>query len=183
MLFRFAVAITVLELVLTLGASLLVTYTEPPPAFVTEAELADLGMLTAAHENKRRIRQTGPCYETQATITTPTATLYVSLWTDATPTDFQFRRAGEEALRDHPKLGEMVLVNEPIPGEEGYAARHKTADSIRFELVRRRGKELLIVRVGREKPYEVPEAAAQARCELRARMVQEHLMAKLRWRE
>jgi hypothetical protein len=54
---------------------------------------------------------------------------------------------------------------------------------VRFELVRIRKGELLIVRVVREKPFDSVPAAELSRCERRARMVQEHLMVKLRWRD
>jgi len=37
MLLRFAVIVTVFELALTAVASVLVTYTEPPPGFATES--------------------------------------------------------------------------------------------------------------------------------------------------
>ena len=183
MLFRFAVAVTILELVLTIVASVLVTFTEPPPAFMTEADLSDIGIKVEKHQNVRRVQVNAPCYDTQATLSTPSAKLDVSLRTDSSATDFVFRRSREEAIRGHPERGEVVLINEPIPGEQGYAVRHRTPTSVRFEVVRLRGNDLLIVRVLREMPYDYTESGMMSKCELRARAVQEHLMFKLRWRD
>lgn len=183
MLFRFAVAVTILELVLTAGASVLVTYTEPPPGFATEEELRDLGLKVEEHRNSRGGPVNAPTYETRAKFTGPPASLYVSLRTDLTRTDYEFRRSREEVIRNRAELGEAVLIPEPIPGEEGYAVRHRGPDYVRFELVRLRGREMLIVKVTREKPFDTLPAAELSKCERRARAVQEHLMSKLRWRE
>jgi len=183
MLFRFAVVVTVLEFALTAVASVLVTYTEPPPAFATERDLHELHLPFVEHENRRWTSVDAPCYDTRAKLDSPPASLYVSLRTDALRTDFDFRRSREVVMRDQPDRGETVLINEPIPGEEGYAVRHRGAKSVRFELVRLRGPEMLIIRVVREMPYDTLPAAELSRCERRARMVQEHLMTKMRWRE
>jgi|SRR6185295_15100553 len=183
MLLRFAAVVTVLEVVLTLAASVLVTYTEPPVAFVTETELSELGIKADEHENKRWVHLNAPCYDTRAKLTAPAMSLYVSLRTDATATDFGFRRSREEVIREHADRGEAVVINEPLPGEEGYAVRHRGPNSARFELVRLRGNEMLIVRVIREKPFDTTDSAAMSRVEHRARAVQEHLMFKMRWRD
>lgn len=183
MLLRFAVVVTVLELALTAVASVLVTYTEPPPAFATEGDLRDLGFKVDHHENRRWTSVNAPCYDTRATLASPTASLYVSLRTEALKTDYDFRRSRENVTRNQPDRGEMVIINEPIPGEQGYAVRHRGAKSVRFELVRLRRSEMLIVRVVREKPFDMPESAELSRCERRARVIQEHLMVKMRWRE
>jgi len=183
MLFRFAVAVTVLEVALTAVASILVTYTDPPPGFATEQDLASLGLPHRDLKNTRWIPLKAPSYETRATLTSPDAALYVSLQTDATETDFEFRRLREDGNRGHPERGETVVINEPMPGEKGYAVRHGGPKSSRFELVRLRGNDLLVVRVVREKPYDLVPAAELGRCERRARLVQEHLMVKLRWRD
>lgn len=183
MLLRFAIAVTVLEVILTIAASVLVTYTEPPVAFMTETDLSDIGIKAEKHETVRRIHQNAPCYDTTATLANPAAKLYVSLRTDATPADFAFRRQREEANRGHPERGEITLINEPLPGEQGYAVRHRSGNSVRFEAVRLRGTDLLIVRVMREAPYDATESAMISKCELRARAVQEHLMFKMRWRD
>jgi hypothetical protein len=183
MLFRFAVVVTVLELALTAVASVLVTYTEPPPGFATDSDLRDLGLKFEQHENRRWVSVSAPCYDTRAKLLSPDATLYISLRTDALKTDYDFRRSREEVMRDQPDRGEIVLINEPIPGEEGYAVRHRGNKSVRFELVRIRRSEMLIVRVVREMPYDSLPPAELSRCERRARVLQEHLMAKMRWRE
>lgn len=183
MLYRFAVTVTALELLLTLGASVLIRFTEPPTAFLTETELTGLGMTFQSHDNTRTLRQDVVCYDTHATLRSPTASLYASLRSDTSATDFDFRRRREEAIREHPERGEVLLINEPLPGEEGYAVRYRGANSVRFEAVRLRGREMLIVRVTREKPFDTTESAALSKCELRARAVQEHLMFKMRWRD
>ncbi|HLY08626.1 MAG TPA: hypothetical protein VKW04_04870 [Planctomycetota bacterium] len=183
MLLRFAVVVTVLEVTLTALASVLVTYTDPPPGFATENDLSSLGLTYKTHENRRWESGNAPCYDTRATLSAPESSLFVSLRTDATPTDFEFRRSKDEVSREHPERGELVLINEPIPGEQGYAVRHSGPKSARFELVRFRRGEMLIVRVVRDKPFDSLPAAELARCERRARLVQEHLMVKLRWRD
>ena len=183
MLFRFAVVVTVLELVLTAGASVLVTYTEAPPGFATESDLKELGIAVAEHRNVRSGSLQVPTYETIATLAAPTASLHVELRTDAAKVDFDFRRAREEVLRGRPEIGDLVIINEPLPGEQGYAVRQRGPSAVRFELVRLRGKDMLKVRVVRKAPFDNLPAAELSRCERRARIVQEQLMVKLRWRE
>jgi hypothetical protein len=183
MLLRFAVVVTVLELVLTATASVLVTYTEAPPAFATPSDLRELGISFTDHRNAREGSIQAPIYDTTATLSSPTATLTVRYRSDQSKTDFDFRRSREEVWRDRPENGELVIINEPLPGEQGYAVRHRGPNSVRFELVRLRGTEMLTVRVVRRTPFENLPAAELSRCERRARVVQEHLMMKLRWRE
>ena len=172
MLLRFAVIVTVLEVALTAMASILVTYTDPPAGFATENDLASLGLTFSAHDNRRGESGNAPYYETRATLTNPASTLFVSLRTDATTTDFEFRRSRDEVNRDRPERGEL-----------GYAVRHSGPKFARFELVRIRKADMLIVRVVREKPFDTMPGAELARCERRARQVQEQLMLKLRWRD
>lgn len=183
MLMRFAIAVTVLEVALTALASVLVTYTDPPPGFATEQDLRALGFSFSAHENTRWTAADAPCYDTRATLTSPDAKLYVSFRTDATTTDFSFRRSRDEASRERPERGEITIINEPMPGEEGYAVRQRGPKSARFELVRLRRGDMLIVRVVREKPFEASDAVELSKCERRARLVQEMIMSRLRWRD
>ena len=183
MLFRFAVAVTIIELGLTAFAAVLVSYTDPPPSFATEADLRSLGLTYGAHENRRWLQADAPCYDTKATLTEPAAQLWVSHRTFATATDLDFRRSRDEVNRGRPERGETVIINEPLPGEKGYAVRHAGPKSSRFELVRLHGRDLLIVRVLREMPYDGPAGVEMARCERRARVVQELIMSRLRWRD
>ena len=183
MLFRFAVVVTVLEVALTAMASILVSYTDPPPGFATENDLRSLGMTFTTLDNRRWESVGAPCYDTRAALESPVAQLFCSLRTDATPTDYAFRRSRDEANQSRPERGETTVINEPLPGEQGYAVRHTGPKSVRFELVRIRKNEMLIVRVVREKPFETLPASELTKCERRARLVQEHLMLKLRWRD
>jgi len=183
MLLRFAVVVTVLELVLTAGASVLVSYTEAPPGFATDDDLRELGLAYTQHRNSREGSLQAPIYDTNATLAAPTATLWVRYRADQSKTDFEFRRSREEVRRGRAEFGELVLIDEPMPGEQGYAVRHRGPASVRFELVRLRGSEMLIVNVVRKQPYDNLPAAELARCERRARIIQEQLMMKLRWRE
>jgi len=183
MLFRFAVAVTVLELVLTAAASVVVSYTEAPPGFATENDLRDLGITFTSHGNARSGSMSSPVYESSATLAAPTATLYVELRTESSRIDYEFRRSREEVIRTHPELGESVIISEPLPGEEGYAVRHRGPSAVRFELVRLRGSDMLKVRVVRKAPFDNIPAAELARCERRARVIQEHLMMKMKWRD
>jgi len=160
-----------------------VSFVEAPPAFATDNDLRDLGIAFTEHRNSREGTIQAPIYDTNATLDSPTASLWVRYRADMTKTDFDFRRAREETRRSRPELGELVIINEPIPGETGYAVRHRGPSSVRFELVRLRGSELLIINVVRKMPYDNLPAAELSRCERRARVVQEHLMTKLRWRE
>jgi hypothetical protein len=182
-MFRFAAIVTAIELVLTAGASILVSYTEAPPAFATEADLNGLGIPFASLETDRRMIQGALAYETRATLSSPPAELYVSLRTKASAADCDFRRAREESPSATPDRGEVTVINEPLPGEKGYAVRHRAASFVRFELVRLKGDELFIVRVKRALPFDLPIAAELSRCERRARIVQEHVMTKMRWRD
>ena len=183
MLLRFAVAVTALEFVLTIAASVLVTYTEPPAGFLTEQEMGDLSLKFEQHENRRWVHLNAPCYDTRATLSSPGATLYVSLRSDASSTDIGFRRRREESIRERKDRGDVVIINEPLPGEEGYAVRYRGPDAVRFELARLHGRDMLIVRVIDEKPFDTTESGALSKCEHRARAVQEYLMFKLRWRD
>jgi len=47
-----------------------------------------------------------------------------------------------------------VIINEPMPGEQATRCGHSGPKSARFELVRIRKGEMLIVRVIREKPFD-----------------------------
>jgi hypothetical protein len=183
MLLRFAVAVTALEFALTIAASILVTYTEPPTGFLTEQELRELGISFVEHENRRWVHLNAPCYDTRATLSSPSASLYVSLRTDSSQADYDFRRRREEAIRERRDRGEVVLINEPLPGELGYAVRFRGDNAVRFEMARLHGRDMLIVRVIEEKPFDTTESAALSKCEHRARAVQEHLMFKMRWRD
>ena len=183
MLLRFAIVVTVMEFALTAVASVLVTYTEPPPGFATESDLRELHIPFTEHENRRWTSVDAPCYDTRAKLDSPPASLFVSLRTDALRTDYDFRRSREVVMSGRPDRGETVIISEPIPGEEGFAVRHRGSTFVRFELVRLRRSEMLIVRVTREMPYDTIPAAELSRCERRARVVQELLMTKMRWRE
>ena len=183
MLTRFALVVTLIELALTVGASVLVTYTGAPPAFATETDLNGLGIAFGEHSNRRWLHMNAPCYDTRAALQSPAGSLFVSFRTESTDTDLDFRRARDEMIHDHPDRGEVVIINEPLPGERGYAVRHRSAKSVRFELVRLRKTELLIVRVTRDLPPDAMPSAELARCERQARQVQELLMFKMRWRD
>jgi hypothetical protein len=102
MLLRFAVIVTIMEVALTAMASILVTYTDPPPGFATENDLRSLGLSFSAHENRRWESGNAPCYDTRATLLSPDSALFVSFRTDAALTDYEFRRSRDEASREHP---------------------------------------------------------------------------------
>jgi hypothetical protein len=183
MLIRFAIVVTIIELALTAAASVLVTYTEAPPAFATENDLRGLGFTFEDHSNRRWLHMNSPRYDTTAALLPPPGSLFVSLRTDASQTDLDFRRSRDEVIHDHPERGEVVLINEPLPGELGYAVRHRSPKSVRFELVRLRNTDLFIVRVSRDLLPDALPGAELSRCERQARAVQELLMFKMRWRD
>jgi hypothetical protein len=175
---RFAVAVTVLELVLTAGAAWWVTLAESTGAHVTERDLGELGLpFTSVTPSSTRAGDTAN-HETRAALLDPGQTLYTSLRTGSTAVDFDHRKRREEAWARKSGGGAAhSIADEPLPGEEGYSVRQSGPKSLRFELVRLRGSDLLIVRI----TMDAPGHGEMAKAERRARKVQERLMGRLGW--
>jgi hypothetical protein len=174
---RFMIAVTTVELLLTALAAWWVTAAESVGAHVTERDLREFSIpFTSLTPTSTRSGDTAN-HETRARFRDPEQSLYTSLRTGATTTDFEFRKGREEALQRKADRGPLSIVDEPLPGELGYSLRHSGTKSLRFELVRLRGSELLIVRVGMENPG----AGDMAKAERRARLVQERIMGRIGW--
>lgn len=180
---RFALIVTLVELTLTAGAVLWITAEEVGGALVSSRDLEALGIPCSGLAPSTRRQGEVLIQDVRATLSNPAQTLYVSLRPGTSATDFQFRQGREEALSRRPDRGQISLSMEPWGDESGYAVRHPGEKSMRFELARHRGGDLLIVRVVSESPYPAGAAQEMAVCERRARQVQEHLLVRLGWRE
>lgn len=180
---RFALIVTLVELALTAAAALWITAEEAGGTFLTERDLETLGIPYSALAASTRRQGEALTQDARATLSNPVQSLYVSLRPETSLTDYEFRKGREEALTRRPDRGQVSLSTEPWGEELGYAVRHQSDKSMRFELTRHRSGDLLIVRVVREAPYPAGAAQEMALCERRARQVQEHLLVRLGWRD
>jgi hypothetical protein len=181
---RFALAMTLVEIALTVAATLTISLIEPGEPYVTEGDLRDLRIPCGSVTNTRTKRFDGQVfYESRAELRDPPQTLFVSLRTEASDVDFDHRLNRERQSLADPKNGAGALIDEPMPGERGYMLRHRGNASARTELVRLRDNVLLVVRVSRPKPYDSTPDQEVVKCERRARVVELRLLEKLGWRE
>ena len=180
---RFAVLMTLAEIILTVGAVFAITLVEPSEPYLTDADLRSLKIPYASLTTSRTKRFDQVFYETRADLTDPAQALYVSLRSDHSDVDYDHRLTRERQRNGDPKHGSIVLVEEPMPGERGYALRQRGPRSVRSEIVRLRGTDLLVVSATRATPFELTASQEVVRCERRARTVELYLLEKLRWRE
>jgi hypothetical protein len=181
---RFAVVLTLVELALTVAATLTISLIEPGEPYVTEADLRGLRLPFSSSSTRRTKSFDGRIfYDTSVELADPPQTLHVSIRAGSSDVDYDHRLNRERQNHQKPRHGTIVLIDEPMPGERGYALRQRGPDSVRAELVRLRGTDLLIVRVSRAQPYDTTPDQEVVRCERRARMVELFLLEKLRWRE
>ncbi len=182
---RFAIAVTAVEVALTLAASLWIAYAETGEPYLTEQEFTMLGIPVEKYSTEYRTRFGAPfSYDTQGVVKGPGPAITVSVRVHTPRAEYDNRLSGER----WPKLREgdepPSVLEEAWPSDEsGYLARQKGRNGVRAELVRLHGADLLIVRVIR-----VDEAGARpeprlAACERLTRVVQEYMMIKLGWRE
>jgi hypothetical protein len=180
---RFAVLITGVEIVLTIGAAFAITLVEPSEPYLTDADLRSLRIPYASLTTSRTKRFDQIFYDTRVELTDPPQILTVSLRTDHSNVDYDHRLNREQRRHGDPRHGTIVIVEEPMPGERGYCLRQVGPGSVRSEIVRIRGTELLIATVTRAKPFETTPTQEVVKCERRARNVELYLLEKLRWRE
>ncbi len=180
---RFAVLMTLVELALTVGAVFAITLVEPGEPYLSEADLRGLRIPFASVTTSRAKRLGQVFYDTRVKLKDPPQTLYVSLRTEHSGVDYDHRINRERRRDGDPRHGSLVVVEEPMPGERGYALRQRGPGSVRSEIVRLRGTDFLIVAVSRPTPPDLTPAQAVVGCERRARTVELYLLEKLRWRE
>lgn len=180
---RFAVTITIVELVLTIGAVLLIEVTELPDPFLSETDLTDLGLKHDSYEAWRSSRfRTLVRYNTAVSLRQPKRELYTSFRVNDSKLDFELRRDRERNRLGEGPQGKDVLIEEELPGQPGYAVRDFREEGIRIELVCGRGNEMLIVRIVQGSIGGVSLHSVMANAERNARKVQMKLFDKMRWR-
>ena len=182
---RFAVAITSVELVLTLGAALWITFEERDEPFVAAAEFEMLGIPVEKHSMDRRTRSGGlVSFDTQAVVKGPGPALMVSLRVKATREEFDARRAAERPPEAGEGKEQTIVNDESWPQEPGYVVRERGRNGVRSELVRLHGSEMLVVRAIRMDVPAGKSGEEVSTCERLARIVQEFVMSrKLGWRD
>ncbi len=180
---RFAVTMALVEIALTIGAAFAITLVEPGEPYLSEADLRGLRIPFESVRTSRTKRfDSQVFYDTRVQLLGPPQTLYVSVRTESSAVDFEHRLNRERQRQRDPKQGAIALLEEPMPGEQGYTLRHRGPSSVRSELVRFRGTDLFIVSVGRSRPFDSTPDQEVVRCERRARTVELYLLEKLGWR-
>ena len=180
-MWRFAAAITLLEILLTAFAASLFTVDREPDPYMTADDLAEVNLPFEGHRAQRQNRFEALLgYDTHATLLRPRQILWVSVRVDQTRDDFDARRRREENWATKPSFGKSAILDDPGHGDVGFTVRHRSAKGARCELVRFREGRMLVVKVS------ISEMAASAdeelaACERRARIVQERMFEKLRW--
>lgn len=180
---KFALAVTAAELVLTLGAALLVSAGDGSEPYLTPEDLRELRIpFESCKTVHRSIRLNADwSWDTKATLLEPRDSLYTSRMVNASPEEYTRRLDAEQRLWQ--REGDAVVVrDDPYPGESGFAVRHRGRTGVRAELVRMRGGEILIVRVQRELGAGKDGKADVASCERRAGIIQACLLQRLGWR-
>ena len=181
---RFAIAVTAIEVVLTLAASLWITFSETADPYLTEQEFTMLGIPVEKYSTECRTRFGAPfSYDSQAVVKDLGPAILVSVRVGTPRAEYDNRLAGER----NPKLREgdepPTVTDEPWRQEVGYAVRQRGADGVRVEVVRLRGAEMIVLRAIRMNVPGTHAGFQVAKCERLMRILQEHLLVKLGWRE
>lgn len=180
---RFAVTVTLIELALTLAASVVITVTEGFDPYIRETELSDLGLKAKDYKAyKRRYYFGGAQHISRATLHDKDHRVKVRYIMDVAARDYEWELHREtqrqaEAGPENP----MAITLEPFPGESGYGVRQTTPTWVRSVLVRMRGNVMMIVEVWKS-GKNLPRYEA-ARCERNARVIQHYMLAKMGWRQ
>lgn len=180
---RFAMTVTAIELVLTMGASLFIAATEGYDPHLTQDDMDLIGIPYENFQTLRRTRYlTATSYESTAILPSGSQKLRVSHIMGARAEDYNLRLERERELGRKSAPGRMVVVADPFPDENGYAVRQNGRNLARCEVVRMRAETMLIVEVYRtDSNYGVNPSEA-ANCERNARVVLNHMLEKLGWR-
>ncbi len=179
---RFALAVTGIEIALTLGAALVVTIAEGSEPYLTEEDLRVLKLPFSSCQTRRVPRLNADySFDTRAVLTSPSQTLTVVHMVGATPEEYS-RRLEDARARQEKSEGRLILINEPFPGESGFGFRERESRQVSTELVRMRGREILVVRLKRVLPVESSGKVEAPETERQARVVQDQMLQKLGWR-
>jgi hypothetical protein len=179
---RFATAVTGAQVLLTTLAALWIGIAEDTEGAVSEADLAALRIPFETLRSDTWRQEPQSCHDSRAKLLDPEQSLYVSRRSGVDSIDFEYRRGREEATGRRAGRGEHTLVIEAVPGGRGYSVRHRTPNTLRFETVRWRGGQMVVVRVTASGGEEAHPGAGLAGCERRARQVQDLLLTRLGWR-
>ena len=180
-MWRFAIAITALEIVLTVFTASLFTADYDADAFLTPDDLALVNMPFDELKTQRQTRLEALLgYDSNMILARPRQNAWVSVRVSQAAVDFDARRRREENWAMKSAAGTWTILDDPGHDDVGYTVRHRTATSARSELVRFRGGRMLIVKVAKSELVGVPDEEL-AGCERRARILQERMLEKLRW--
>jgi len=180
-MWRFAAAVTLLEIVLTAFTATLFTFDPEPESYLAAEDLTQIGLPFEGHKTQRQTRFEALLgYDSTATLLRPRQTLWVSVRVDQSEVDFQSRRRREENWATKASFGTSAVLDDPGRDGAGYLVRHRSATGVRCELVRFRGGRMLLVKVSRGELVGSPDEEL-AGCERRARVIQERMLRKLRW--
>ena len=181
---RFALTITAIEIALTLAGSTWIAFAETGDPGMAEGDFAALGIDIERYSANRRTRfGSAFSYDTEAVVKGRGPAITVSLRVHTPRAEYDSRLSGES----WPKLREgderPTVTAEPMPGEPGYTVRQRGRDGVRVEGVRLRGDDLLIVRAIWLNAPDAHAGQQVAKCERLVRILQDHMMVKLRWRD
>ena len=179
---RFAVTVTLIELVLTLAASVVITLTEGFDPYIGESELTGLGLEPREYRTyRRRYYFGGAQHITRAVVGECGHKLKLRYIQDVAGKDFEWElsrviKRQADSTPDSP----VIVIREPFPGETGYGVREITPRRVLSELVRLRADEMMIVEVSATKDN--IRRTEAIRCERHARLVQQLMLLKMGWR-
>jgi hypothetical protein len=180
---RFAITVTAVEIALTLGASVWIACSETGEPFVTPGDFTELGIPVEKYSTERGTRFGSLfSYDTRAVARDSGTALHVSLRVNTPREEYDVRESGER----HPRLREgderPIVNDESWPGEPGFAVRHVGRTTVRTELTRLHGAQMLIVRATLMKVPEANPNPTASACEHLARLLQDYMVQKLGWR-
>jgi hypothetical protein len=179
---RFAIWVTVLELLLTGAASLLVGFEGSGDPYLTEDELRELGFQVEKYTTQRSLRfGLIYSYDTRFVLSGEGGAITLSVRPGTPRSEYDTRLGSERRPRMKTEPKGPVVVEEPWGSEVGYTLSQRDPGSIRAELVRWREGVLLLVRASRPGPVARPSEEA-ARYERLARLVQIRALQKFGWR-
>ncbi len=180
---RFAVAVTLLELLLSGLTVALFALESPPDPYLSPEDLREFDLPFESHETGRRLRFEALLgYDTNVVLLHPKQTAWISLRVDQLEADYLTRRRREEMGAIRPGASSRTTVSTDA-GEDhpGYAVRQHGPSGARSELVRFKGDRMLIVRVSKSEPFEEAPEDELAACERRARLLQARMLQKTGW--
>ena len=181
---RFAVTVTLIELALTLAASVIITLTEGFDPYIRDSELTGLGLEPREYKAyRRRYYFGGAQHITRAVIQKCGHRLTVRYILDVAARDFEWelhRETQRQASSDPDSP--VIVIREPFPGENGYGVRQISPRWVRSELVRMRMRDNVMMIVEVSASGENLRRTEAVTCEHHARLVQQLMLLKMGWR-